>query len=86
MIEAIVIAASMIFGVLLGRSMVDAKKVTITRAPDIERLDYLETTKQSAFYNDEATAWAVLDTAGKPIKAARDLRSAIDYARERSNG
>ena len=79
------IIIALIVGLILGRSMDSAKKVTITRAPDIERLDYLETTKQSVFYNDIAKAWSVLNADGKPVKAARDLRTAIDYARGQSN-
>lgn len=85
MIEPIAISiVSLIVGIILGRTSVKVPPVVPNL--DTPRLDYLETTKRSMFYNDTATAWAVLDTAGKPIKAARDLRSAIDYARERSNG
>ena len=82
MLTTLAIIIALIVGAILGRSSVKVPPV----APDIERLDYLEATKQSAFYNDEAKAWAVLDTAGKPIKAARSLRSAIDFAKGRSNG
>ena len=86
MTTTIAIIVSLIVGAILGRSMVSTKTVTITRTPDIKRLDYLETTKQSVFYNDIAQAWAVLTADGKPIKAARDMRAAIDHARARSNG
>ena len=78
------IIVSLIVGIILGRASVKVPPVVPNL--DAPLLDYLETTKQSAFYNDEAKAWAVLDTAGKPIKAARRLRAAIDYAKERSNG
>ena len=84
MLTTFTIIISLIVGAILGRSSVKVPPVV----PNLDalRLDYLETTKQSAFYNDQAQAWAVLDTAGKPIKAARSLRSAIDFAKGRSNG
>ena len=75
---------ALIVGIILGRSSVKVPPVVPNL--DAPRLDYLESTNQSAFYNDTAKAWAVLDTEGKPIKAARSLRSAIDYAKARSNG
>ena len=84
MTTTIAIIVSLIVGIILGRASVKVPPVVPNL--DAPRLDYLETTKQSAFYNDTANAWAVLDTAGKPIKAARDLRSAIDYARGQANG
>ena len=66
------ILISLIAGIVLGRSSV--KMPPVVPNLDAPRLDYLEATKQSVFYNDQAQAWAVLDTAGKPIKAARSLR------------
>ena len=84
MLTTLTIIISLIVGVILGRSSI--KMPPVVPNLDAPRLDYLETTKQSAFYNDQAQAWAVLDTAGKPIKAARSLRSAIDFAKGQSNG
>ena len=84
MLTTLTIIIALIVGAILGRSSVKVPPVVPNL--DTPRLDYLETTKQSAFYNDQAQAWAVLDTAGKPIKAGRTLRSAIDFAKGRSNG
>ena len=84
MLTTLTIIIALIVGAILGRSSVKVPPVVPNL--DTPRLDYLETTKQSAFYNNTAQAWAVLDTAGKPIKAARSLRSAIDFAKGRSNG
>lgn len=84
MTTTIALIVSLIVGLILGRSSV--KMPPVVPNLDAPRLDYLEATKQSAFYNDQAQAWAVLTADGKPIKAARSLRSAIDFAKERSNG
>lgn len=83
MLTTLTIIISLIVGAILGRASV---KPPVTHNLDTPRLDYLETTKQSAFYNDTAQAWAVLTADGKPIKAARSLRSAVDFARGQSNG
>ena len=84
MTTTIAIIIALIVGIVLGRSSV--KMPPVVPNLDAQRLDYLETTKQSVFYNDIAQAWAVLTADGKPIKAARSLRSAIDFAKGRSNG
>lgn len=84
MLTTLTIIISLIVGAILGRSSV--KMPPVVPNLDALRLDYLEATKQSAFYNDQAQAWAVLQPDGKPINAARSLRSAVDFAKGRSNG
>lgn len=48
---------------------------------DTPRLDYLAETKQWLLFNEQQNAWAVMNTANKPIAARVTVRDAIDAAR-----
>ena len=80
MLTTLTIIISLIVGVILGRSSI--KMPPVVPNLDAPRLDYLETTKQSAFYNDQAQAWAVLSKAAPWGRAASS--NASSWSRLRS--
>lgn len=53
---------------------------------DTARIDYLAMTKQWLLFNDQQNAWAVMNTANKPIAARATVRDAIDAVRGPDRG
>ena len=81
-LTAISIIAAGVTSFYVGRLTVKAPPVN----HDTARLDFLASTRFWLLFNEQQNAWAVMNTANKPIAARVTVRDAIDAVRGPDRG